>query len=132
MTAWFITLGSALIIPVITFVIGFIITRFPPKNINSFYGYRTPMSRKNEDTWRFAHKHSGKLLLRLGLILIPASVVPLLFLLEESKNTLSVALTVITTVQAAALLCSSLATEIALRKNFERDGSRRADIEQKN
>ena len=129
--AWLATLASVLIIPVIMVVIGLIIKRFPPKKINSFYGYRTPMSKKNEDTWRFANLYSAKLFLWIGLILIPVSVVPLLFLLKKSEDILVIASTVITAADVTALLASAIATEIALRKNFERDGSRRADIEQK-
>jgi len=89
------------------------------------------MSKKNEDTWRFANLYSAKLFLWIGLILIPVSVVPLLFLLKKSEDILVIASTVITAADVTALLASAIATEIALRKNFERDGSRRTDIEPK-
>ena len=35
--------------------------RKAPKEINEVFGYRTPMSMKNKDTWEFAHKYCGKI-----------------------------------------------------------------------
>ena len=132
MTEWFKALVEALLIPVLSLIIGIIFKRFPPKNINSFYGYRTPMSKKNEETWRFANNHSARLLIYIGLILTPASVIPLLFLMKKSSESLAITSLIITLVEVVVLLSSSVATEVALRRNFERDGSRRADIEPKN
>ncbi|MFH6964306.1 SdpI family protein [Flavobacterium plurextorum] len=38
---------------------------FPPKKINSFYGYRTTNSIKNKSNWDFAQKYSAHLLIIL-------------------------------------------------------------------
>lgn len=40
-----------------------------PKYINWAYGYRSPRSMKNTDTWAFAHETIGKLWLYGGMIL---------------------------------------------------------------
>ena len=40
-------------------------SKYPPKEINGIIGYRTTMSRKNMDTWKFAHDYCGKLWLKL-------------------------------------------------------------------
>ena len=38
----------------------FLHKRFPPKQINSFYGYRTRKSMKNIESWNFAQSLSSK------------------------------------------------------------------------
>ncbi len=52
----------------IFFVAGGVLFLFPPKKINSWYGYRTPKSMKNQGNWDFAQKHSGKQMMKGGLI----------------------------------------------------------------
>ena len=51
------------LIPVMTGVIfivaGWIMMKFPPKDINSLYGYRTKNSMKNKERWAFAQKYSA-------------------------------------------------------------------------
>src|SRR5690606_26583074 len=45
---------------------------FPPKGINSWYGYRTPRSMKNQKRWNFAQKYSANMFFRdaFGLLII--------------------------------------------------------------
>jgi uncharacterized membrane protein len=43
---------------------------FPPKNINSIYGYRTPRSMKNQDTWNVANKFSSNLMFGFSVLFI--------------------------------------------------------------
>ena len=40
--------------------------RKAPKEINEVFGYRTPMSMKNKDSWEFAHKYCGKIWYKLS------------------------------------------------------------------
>ncbi len=69
---WFLFICDILI-PVIMIFFGNILEKNPPKKINGFYGYRTSMSRKNQDTWIFANKYSGRIYKKAGLItLIPS------------------------------------------------------------
>jgi uncharacterized membrane protein len=49
---------------------GIIMFVFPPKNINSLYGYRTKSSMKNQENWDFSQKYSAKLLVGLGLFFV--------------------------------------------------------------
>lgn len=51
-------------------LIGFIMNKFPPQEINSFYGYRTSNSIKSQKAWEFAQKFSSKLMMKAGLFLI--------------------------------------------------------------
>lgn len=43
---------------------------FPPKNINSLYGYRTSNAMKNQSNWEFAQKYSTNLFLILLALLL--------------------------------------------------------------
>jgi len=49
---------------------GFIQFKFPPKKINSIYGYRTKLSMKSQRNWDFAQRYSAKLMMISGLILL--------------------------------------------------------------
>lgn len=40
--------------------------RFPPKEINSIYGYRTKASMKNQKSWNFTQKQSSKLMIDIS------------------------------------------------------------------
>lgn len=61
------------ILPIIILVVfsagGLILYFFPPKKINSIYGYRTPRSMKNQSNWDFAQKLGGKFMLIFGFII---------------------------------------------------------------
>ena len=96
-----------------------------PKNINYTFGYRTTMSMKNQDTWQFAHKYCGKLWFRLGLILLPLSTIPLLFVLGKEIETIAAVGAAVCFVQFVPLLGSIIPTEIALKKVFDKSGKRK-------
>ena len=48
---------------------GFIMHKFPPKTINSLYGYRTAKSMESQEKWDFAQKYSSIEMMKLGLVL---------------------------------------------------------------
>lgn len=59
----------------IVFIITAIITlRYPPKKINSFYGYRTKSSMKSQEIWDFAQEYSSRLLYKYGIVLLVLGV----------------------------------------------------------
>jgi uncharacterized membrane protein len=76
------------LIPIITgpiFVIaGIIMLKFPPKKINSLYGYRTFSSMKSQERWNFSQKYSAQELIKLGFILTLSSLIGLVFDLNEN------------------------------------------------
>ncbi len=79
---------SLLIVPLlcgpIFILAGLILSAYPPKKINGFYGYRTPSSMKNQERWDFAQKFSGKELIKVGSILLFTSVLG--FLIKPSDG----------------------------------------------
>ena len=64
-----------LITGVVFVVVGMIMVKYPPKKINSFYGYRTPKSMKSQEQWDYAQKYSSKLMVKLGVGLSLLSLV---------------------------------------------------------
>ncbi len=122
---WLFELAMDLLIPAVLIVFGRRFLRHPPKEINAAYGYRTTMSMKNADTWRFAHEYCGRLWLRLGIALAPLSAAPLLFVLGRDKNTIGITCVAVCVVQIVLVLLTIVPTERALRKNFDRFGRRK-------
>ena len=78
------------LIPIITgpiFVIaGMIMMKFPPKKINSLYGYRTFSSMKSQERWNFSQKYSAQELIKVGFILTLSSLIGLVFDLNENTG----------------------------------------------
>lgn len=58
---------------------GFIVLKFPPKKINSLYGYRTNSSMKNQERWDFSQKYSAIEMIKLSIILTLSSIFGLIF-----------------------------------------------------
>lgn len=114
-----------LLIPCTMIGLGKLFLNKAPKNINYTFGYRTTMSMKNQDTWQFAHKFCGKLWFRLGLILLPLSIIPLLFVLGKEIETIATVGTVICFAQIVPPVGSIIPTEIALKKVFDKNGKRK-------
>lgn len=83
------------------------------------------MSMKNKETWRFSHNYCGRLWYICGIILLPITV--LLFLLVIGKNSACVGQMggIVCGVQLIPLIGAIFPTEIALRKNFDKNGKRR-------
>ena len=80
---------------------------------------------KNIDTWTFAHKYIAKLWLMWGAVLIAPSVIPMLFVVGKSENAISLVALTVCTVDLAVMMATLIPTEIALKKNFDKDGNRR-------
>lgn len=53
---------------VITLVVISIVKVIPPRKINSWYGYRTKMSMKNQKNWDYAQKYSTTRILYVTLV----------------------------------------------------------------
>lgn len=112
-----------IIIPLVMMICGAIFMKNAPKEINQFYGYRTEMSMKSRDTWEFAHRFYGRLSFVFGLILLPLTVAAIVLLSKRSSVTTAVL--AVAGVQILLLLGLILATEVALRVKFDKDGARK-------
>lgn len=81
MVFWIFMLIMELLMPLTMIGFGRYFAGQAPKEINSAFGYRTKMSMKNQETWEFAHKYFGKLWYICRLVLVPISIVVMLFLI---------------------------------------------------
>lgn len=103
---------------------GYYFVKSAPKNINFIFGYRTEMSMKNKDTWKFAHKYCGTLWKRCGLTLLLLSVGMMLWVVQKDIDTVGKMGGIICVIQMVVLIGTIFPTEIALKKNFDKDGNR--------
>ncbi|WP_339634043.1 SdpI family protein [Bizionia echini] len=69
-------------------VVGFIMLKFPPKKINSLYGYRTASSMKNQERWDFAQLYSAKEMIKLGIVLEVSGLLGFILHLNDKTATL--------------------------------------------
>ena len=75
MLYWLFMLAMDLLVPACMIGFGKRFLKSAPQKINPFFGYRTTMSMKNQDTWTFAHSFCGQLWVQCGKVLLAASVI---------------------------------------------------------
>ena len=75
--------------------------------------------------WEFAHKYSGKVWYVCGMVMLPITVICMLLVIGENKDCVGSIGGIINGVQLIPLIGAIIPTEIALRKNFDKNGTRR-------
>lgn len=125
---WIFILLSALLIPATMICFGTRFARRPPDRINAVYGYRTRRSMKNEDTWRFAHGYFGRLWRTIGWVLLPLSVIVMLFVLDRDEETVGWTGAILMLAQMIVLIVPIFPTERALKEHFDENGRKREGI----
>ena len=104
----------------VLFIVGLIFNMFPPKKINSFYGYRTTNSRRNLDTWKVANSYAAILMTIQGLVL---AVIGLLTTFFNDNKAIETALGI--GLMFSSFIILVVATEKHLNKLFDQDGNRK-------
>lgn len=122
---WLFCTVMCLLVPFIMLYFGWRFQKHPPKNINSLYGYRTSRSMKNQQTWDFAHQVCGILWFRAGLILLPISLVAMLFVWGRSVEEIGMWSIPVMAVQLVVLVGSIFPVERALKRSFDQFGRKR-------
>ena len=117
------------IVPVIMIISGVIMLYKAPRKMNRFMGYRTSMSMKSPETWKFAHALCGKLWAVIGCILLPLSAIPMVFVSGKQPAEIEKIGGILTAAQVAVMLCSVVYVEYSLRRNFDKNGERKNDWE---
>ena len=107
-----------LVIPLLMIVIGQVFIKNPPKTINGIYGYRTSRSKKNQDTWNFAHLYCGKLWWKVGWVMLPLSVIGMFPVIGKNDNIVGGVGAVVVTVECIVLVITIFFVERALAKKF--------------
>ena len=85
---------------------------FPPKSINSLYGYRTNNSMRSQSSWDFAQRFSAREIIRWGTILLICSLVGLQYGAGEKLGTV-IGLSILVVV----IVMFILRTERAIKKH---------------
>jgi len=95
---------------------GVIFRFFPPKKINRWYGYRTPRSMRNHDTWDVANRFSSWLMIVAGMIGMNAGL--------SCKYLLAPPADIITTIVVQLIVLGALifVTERRLKDLFDANG----------
>ena len=113
---------AMLVTPLIMVGFGVLFMKNPPKSINSLYGYRTKRSMRSQDAWNFAHRYFGKLWLVCGLVSIPLSLLPILFVVGKSELVINKTGLIVIGLQVLLLLATIISTERVLKDNFDEFG----------
>ena len=95
----------------------------PPKKINYFYGYRTPASMKNQDTWKEANAYGAKWGIKLMWGVLFFVQIPTILLMDVDKS-----LQISTVAMVIGLIAILPITEIHLRKIFNDRGEWKKEI----
>lgn len=122
---WWFMFGCNLLVPLIQIIVGKVMWKHCPDNINWIYGYRTSRSMKNMETWRFAHDHCGRTWWKTGWIMLILSIIVQIPFYGGSEDAVGILGMIICTIQLIVLIASCLMTERALKKSFYDDGTRR-------
>ena len=102
------------------FIIVAIFKWLPPKRINWIYGYRTLLARKNITVWNFANKTSANYMLRFAVF---SSIVNCIIAGVFEMNSVKISFTLF----FFTVIFSVILTEIKLSKNFNYDGTPKAE-----
>ena len=126
MVFWCMMLLFTLLSPATMIGFGRSFFKRPPRDINATFGYRTTMSMKNQETWKLAHTVCGRYWYCCGWLLLPLSVVPILFVIGRGTETIGYTGVITVFIQLVPMLCALPVTEHALRKKFDKNGMRKS------
>ncbi|CAM1356723.1 SdpI family protein [Tenacibaculum halocynthiae] len=99
------------------FIFSIVFYFFPPKKINSFYGYRTNKTMKNEVVWNFANTFFTKQFLIYATISLIASLLLVSINAKISWQPMAIML--------LSLAVSVIKTEQEITKNFDEEGNKK-------
>lgn len=124
---WIFMIVVSMVMPVLMVMFGHIFVKHPPATINGVYGYRTSMSRKNQQTWDYAHYCCGKLWWKMGWGMCVATLLVALPGRDRGDDVVGLALGVWTCLQCAVMVLSIPLVERDLRKKFDSSGNLRVE-----
>lgn len=122
---WVFMLIMDLLVPITMICFGIYFEKNVPKEISNTFGYRTAMSMVNQYTWKFAHKFIGKLWKVCGWLILPVSFAVMLFAFGKDTETVGAIGGAVCAIQVVIMIFTVIPVEIALKKNFDRNGNRR-------
>lgn len=122
---WIFAFVTALLVPGMMLFYGWLFLKEPPRDVNNSYGYRSPRSAKNKETWAFAHAYAGRFWVRAGLAALAVSVMWMAVTVSEYPNSAGRSVCILIFLQLVAALAVIPVTERALKREFDESGKRR-------
>ena len=120
---------TILFAPLLLTVLAWVFYRYPPTTINPWYGYRTPLSMKNIDTWQTANRLAARYNLFLSVGVLGATLLCMIVLGKSGLLTVFGSLKSfffwVMGISTSVILLTILLVEYALRKRFDRQGNRK-------
>lgn len=116
---WVFMLICALLTPSVMAIFGLVYVRGGyPKEINETFGYRTKTTKRNQEVWEYSQKLFGKIWLTAGAVLLPLSVVPMLFVIGDDVDACALVGGVTAAVQIVIILLLIPVMEKAVKKRY--------------
>lgn len=113
----------SLLVPLSMILLGYTWKDNPPKDRHGISGYRTAMSRINDETWKYAHRYWGRMNYVLGIILMILSLFVLILMRDHTNfEMISVYLVFI---QLGIMVLTIIPTEFLLHKHFTKQGMKK-------
>ena len=113
----------SLLVPLSMILLGYIWKDNPPKNKQGISGYRTTMSRINDETWKYAHKCWGRINFVLGIILAILSIFVLILMKDDTNFEMICVYLVF--LQLGIMMLTIIPTEFFLHKHFTKLGEKK-------
>lgn len=106
-------------------IMGYMIRRFPPKSIKTWYGYRSFYSTQNIDTWHAANAHAAYISRKIGILLLVFGIACAIFFSAQTE--LFFYITISPVVVGALYMVGY--TEWRLGQEFDEEGKKREGVE---
>lgn len=116
---WSFMLVMNLLIPLTMICFGWYFKRSAPRKINHVFGYRTPRSMKNQNTWNYAHHYIGRLWFAIGWILLVVTIALMMFVIGADEDTVGLFGGCVEAGQSIPMIGSIIATERELKRVFD-------------
>ena len=125
MNFWLYMTFMSIVVPLVLIIVGLYYTKCPPNKIYTDFGYKTPLTLKNEDIWAFAHQCCGKAWIKLGLIMMVLSIAIMFIPRAISENAMSIFSVSLFVLQCIAVYISIRRIKATILTVFDENGNRR-------
>ena len=124
MEYWAVMIFSAVFIPAVMILCGYLLTHGADTRLHDWFGFRSKRARMSAEARQFANEYCGKLCKRFGVLLLIASLgaVVVLYFTGADRDTSSM---VMMFAQTAAMLLTIVLAEWKLRKTFDDSGNQK-------
>ena len=107
-----------LLVPILMLIIGYLMKKHPPKDINGIVGYRTAKSTKSQEAWDFAQNYCGILWLKVSLPMIVIAIIVDVLTYGRARNVVGNVGFVLEMLQCLFLVITIIPVEKQLKKKF--------------